>query len=842
MVFTDKHLNTFTAQEYRQHSVQMFYTADEKLLLGFEDWKRPDGDQDFNDVMFYITGEPGAIDTTDIVKVPTAKMSGDTVLCDSNAPAQVRVDLTGKGPWTIVYFDGLDSVEVDSIASSPYLFTTEVKDTIKLVSVKDKNMHGTVSGSATINVSNVTASFLENPVLCEGDDIGQIGVSLEGYFPWTITYSDGDQQYVVDGIIDTVYYIDATLEKTYRLIGVADKYCVSSVSDTAKLEQKPRPTAELTGYNLVGDQDVFAELLVELTGSGPWYVSYEHKGVVDTAFSETANMIIPITEGGTYTLVGVTDAYCPGSATGSETIDDSFRPTAHMIGHTNLCGSGSAWISVALTGKKPLTLIYTDGSTEHTIVTEEDTLSIEATEPGLYKLISVYDVDHFYGTVEGEVEIVSREIPTAAISGHSAICGDHPAELNIDLTGVAPWTVVYTDGLQEFGIESSQPAVIEEVSQSGNYQLVSVRDAYCPGTVSGSAEVQHFEIPTATLSGGGAICTDGETVDLNFDFTGVGPWNFVYTDGTTQVAETTSQNPYIIAVSSEGEYELISVEDVNCTGLVDGTATVGKGTDAMQLEIVTGETVCEGETIPISIEGDMTGIQMVLTTSGTGNLRQIDETHYEYVPGEGETGVITFDLEMSNVCGSKTVSKNVEIVPPPDASFNVSPEDGLYTDDVITFTPNGSGDSYNWNFGDGNEGDVSNAEHIYNEAGVYEVSLHVEVSGCSNSSSKEIEVFKQNLLYVPSAFNLNANNAENRVVKVYGTNVSEEGFSFKIVNRWGKVMYKTNSFNKANTSGWAGLNANNGEEQTLNVFTWILKGKFNSGETFEKTGTVTLVQ
>jgi len=528
IVFTDKQLNTFTKPEYSQHTIQMFYTAEEKLLLGFEDWKRPDGDQDFNDVMFYISANPDAIDTADIVKVPTAKITGDTVLCDPNAPAQVQVDLTGKGPWTIVYFDGRDSVEIESITSSPYLFTTEVKNTIKLVSVRDRNMHGTVSGAATISVSNVSASFLPNPVLCEGDPIGQIGVSLEGYSPWTITYSEGDKQHVVDGIVDTVYYIDASLDITYRLIGVADKYCVSSVSDTVMLTQKPKPTAEFSGYNLVGSQEVFAELLVDLTGSGPWYVFYEHNGVVDTAFSETASMVIPIKEGGTYILVGVTDAYCTTiiSNGSSRTIDvdESFRSKAILAGQTNLCGEGSAWISVALTGKKPLTLTYSDGSSEHTIVTEEDTLVIGVTKPGLYKLISVYDVNNFYGTVEGEAEIISREIPTAEISGHSAICGEHPAELNIELTGSAPWMIVYTDGSQEYGIESSQPAVIEEVTQSGNYQLVSVQDAYCPGTVSGSAEIQYYEIPTATISGGGAICTDGETVDIIIDFTGAGPW------------------------------------------------------------------------------------------------------------------------------------------------------------------------------------------------------------------------------------------------------------------------------------------------------------------------------
>ena len=97
-------------------------------------------------------------------------------------------------------------------------------------------------------------------------------------------------------------------------------------------------------------------------------------------------------------------------------------------------------------------------------------------------------------------------------------------------------------------------------------------------------------------------------------------------------------------------------------------------------------------------------------------------------------------------------------------------------------------------------------------------------------------------LYIPNAFNPTAINPENQVVKVYGSNVSEEGFAFKIVNRWGKVMYNTNSFYEANNVGWAGVNRNTGVDMELNVFTYIVRGKFNDGKTFEKVGTITLVK
>ena len=55
-------------------------------------------------------------------------------------------------------------------------------------------------------------------------------------------------------------------------------------------------------------------------------------------------------------------------------------------------------------------------------------------------------------------------------------------------------------------------------------------------------------------------------------------------------------------------------------------------------------------------------------------------------------------------------------------------------------------------------------------------------------------------------------------------------------------MYQTNSFNEANSVGWNGINNNNSEEQELNVFTYLLKGQFIEGDTFERTGTITQVK
>ncbi|MBI1224911.1 MAG: LruC domain-containing protein [Bacteroidetes bacterium] len=56
--FADKNLNTFTAEQYRQHTALLYDQSLQKLILGMEDISRPGGDNDFNDAIFYVSANP----------------------------------------------------------------------------------------------------------------------------------------------------------------------------------------------------------------------------------------------------------------------------------------------------------------------------------------------------------------------------------------------------------------------------------------------------------------------------------------------------------------------------------------------------------------------------------------------------------------------------------------------------------------------------------------------------------------------------------------------------------------------------------------------------------------
>jgi hypothetical protein len=336
---------------------------------------------------------------------------------------------------------------------------------------------------------------------------------------------------------------------------------------------------------------------------------------------------------------------------------------------------------------------------------------------------------------------------------------------------------------------------------------------------------------------------DIEEATIQISLTGTAPFTFVYTDGESETTVTTEDNLYEFTTTEFKTYSLVSLNDANCSGEVDGSATVSDGSENIQVEIDANEYSCFGDVIDLALLGDTDGLTIKWSTEGKGTLENLDQIQTSYTLTENETGVIVFYVEVGNNCAIKTISKEITIIEEIDASFSVFPDKDLVTNTQITFTPtNNNYDEYEWDFGDGNSSSAVISSTEYSVGGYYTVELIVKIAGCEGIGSAELEILSKDELYVPNAFNPSAQNSENQVIKVYGNNVEETGFLFKIVNRWGKVMYETNSFDEANKVGWDGINNNNNEMQELNVFTYILKGRFIEGEPFERIGTVTQVK
>ncbi|UII29255.1 gliding motility-associated C-terminal domain-containing protein [Fulvivirga maritima] len=457
---------------------------------------------------------------------------------------------------------------------------------------------------------------------------------------------------------------------------------------------------------------------------------------------------------------------------------------------------------------------------------------------------SDFQWDFGSSTGSGSLAITANSICPeldASIAGTASVCSGESTTISIDLEGQAPWEVTYEiNSVTHTSTVTSSPYTFS-VSETGKYTLVSVLDDdgfY--SSLSGSATVSNYALPgVSALPATQTVCSGSEAT-ISVTFTGAAPYSLTYNDGSTTQTFTSNTAQADLTLPA-GTYEFTSVSDNNCSKTIDYSVEIN---DPSKIAINSPDDYCySGGVLTLDLTG--TGSTQTITWSVSGNkgLFEANETSATYTPA-AEDDEVTFSVEVDTDCaGTATASKTVKFYNPV-ATFNISPEpvDGLYVPGVeYTFTPiDEEQTSYTWSFGDSNTSDKVEAKHTYSEKGEYNVVLDVNSAICSATESILLTVRSGNVLYIPNVFSPRSSNPENSVVKVYGENILANNFTFQIYNRWGSVVYKTNNLTEAQGRGWTG--SSEGEAKENNVFTYIVRGQFENGESFEKTGTITLAK
>ena len=99
----------------------------------------------------------------------------------------------------------------------------------------------------------------------------------------------------------------------------------------------------------------------------------------------------------------------------------------------------------------------------------------------------------------------------------------------------------------------------------------------------------------------------------------------------------------------------------------------------------------------------------------------------------------------------------------------------------------------------------------------------------------------QQKLYFPNTFSPSAANPEEKVWKIYGNQFVAEGFQVRIYNRWGNLIFESESLEALKQTGWDGRNAATGKVENAGVYTYTLKGKLINEEVFQKIGSIHLI-
>ncbi len=196
----------------------------------------------------------------------------------------------------------------------------------------------------------------------------------------------------------------------------------------------------------------------------------------------------------------------------------------------------------------------------------------------------------------------------------------------------------------------------------------------------------------------------------------------------------------------------------------------------------------------------------------------------------GSPGNYTVSVTGYSGTKSTTITKTINIEQLVD--FQLPGSDGLCGGSYIIDATTDNA-SYRWQ--DNSTGPTFTAM----DTGLYWVEVDI-TDVCTIRDSIRLGDCVDNL-FIPTLFTPNGDGSNDRF-RIHGSGISE--LQWQIYNRWGELVYETNSVEEATNAGWDGLYK--GVITDNASFVWYLKGSFYSGAELQfngkKTGKVLLLR
>ncbi len=216
---------------------------------------------------------------------------------------------------------------------------------------------------------------------------------------------------------------------------------------------------------------------------------------------------------------------------------------------------------------------------------------------------------------------------------------------------------------------------------------------------------------------------------------------------------------------------------------------------------------------------------------GDGDTSSAENPSHVY--NTADTFIVTFIVkDATKVCRiPDTFYFPVITVASIAADFSFDPSFPAFGEPVRFTDLSDPASSYRWDFGDGNTSIDQNPTHVFEEPGVYNVCLFIESNlSCFDQICKQIVI---PLIDVPNAFSPNGDGV-NDILYVKGVGI--RNLSFKLYNRWGQLVFQTDSIAK----GWDGTVG--GVPQEMEVYVYELEAILENNDTVSRTGNITLIR
>ena len=309
-------------------------------------------------------------------------------------------------------------------------------------------------------VSNGGTITAFNAMICFGSTTGTL--SLSGYtgtiLRWERRLNEGSWSNISNTTASHSETPSSAGSWEYRVL-VKSGICSEAYSDVISIQVNPRPTSVISG-NAILCQGGSATLTIQLTGTGPWNLTYSN-GTTSTNITGVATSPYSLTvspaSSATYTITALSDALCSANSsdrTGSAVVTVASPTTAGVISAspTVICYGETVTISSPTNGAGSGSISYLwegspDGSTNWTSLggtTTTPTNSFTLTTTTWIRRTTIAT----FGTAPNTVECPSAPTTPVKVSVHpdleaggivasnQTLCeGETPAQLVSETAG-----------------------------------------------------------------------------------------------------------------------------------------------------------------------------------------------------------------------------------------------------------------------------------------------------------------------------------------------------------------------------------------------------------------------
>lgn len=212
-----------------------------------------------------------------------------------------------------------------------------------------------------------------------------------------------------------------------------------------------------------------------------------------------------------------------------------------------------------------------------------------------------------------------------------------------------------------------------------------------------------------------------------------------------------------------------------------------------------------------------------------------------------DAGTYDVSLTVTSIDGCVTTLVKDDFItvhPNPTPRFETTPNPTTLLNTKVSFVDKSKGDInfWNWNFGGLAESNVRNPSFEFpaEDSGSYTVELDVTtVHGCKASTSLDVRVGAEFLIWVPKAFSPNGD-TDNDIFLPVGVGIQANDFQMLIYDRWGHQVFESNN----PSVGWDGSYSDGSGEVPNGTYVWkIITSDFTiDQDSHEYTGFVTVIR